>query len=84
MVLGSYRRPLKIPGVATLLLAPMRVGPGPSQEATMPCRQRCRSEQPMTAQHWWQPSGQRRENGPVGPVRLRASDLPPQHRHLVT
>lgn len=38
----------------------------------------------MSAQHRRQPPGQRRENGPIGPVRLWPSDLTPQHRHLMT
>ena len=36
------------------------------------------------AQHGWQQPGQRRQDRPVSPVRLRPGDLTPQHHDLVT
>jgi hypothetical protein len=37
----------------------------------------------MGAQHGWQQPGERRQERPVGPVRLRPGDLTPEHRDLM-
>jgi hypothetical protein len=37
----------------------------------------------MAAQRGWQQPGQCRQHRAVGPTRLRAGDLAPQHHHLV-
>jgi hypothetical protein len=45
----------------------------------MPGQQRARRDEPMGAQHGWQLPGQRRQDGPAGPVRLWPDDLTPEH-----
>jgi hypothetical protein len=50
----------------------------------VPGQQRARSDEPVGTQHGWQQPGQRCQDRPVGPVRLRAGDLSPQHRDLMT
>ena len=50
----------------------------------VPGQQRARSDEPAGAQHGRQPPGQRRQDRPVGLVRLRAGDPTPQHRDLMT
>src|ERR1019366_4880960 len=59
---------------------PLRIRPLACDQAAVPGQQRTRRDQPMRAQHSWQPPGQDR---PVGPVRLRSVDLTPEHRDLV-
>jgi hypothetical protein len=49
----------------------------------MPGQQRARRDEPVSAQDGWQLTGERRQDRPVGPVRLRPGDLRPQHRDLV-
>jgi hypothetical protein len=38
----------------------------------------------MGTRHGWQQPGQRRQDRPVGAVRLRPGELTPQHRDLMT
>jgi len=47
-------------------------------------QQRARRDEPVGAQPSWQQPGQRGQDGPVGPVRLRPGDLPPDYRDLMT
>jgi hypothetical protein len=65
-----------------------RIRPGALDQTAVPGQQRARGDQPMRTQHHLsthrQQPGQPCQDGPVGPVHLRAGDLTPQHRHLMT
>ena len=50
----------------------------------MPGRQRTQRDQPAGAQHSWKQPGQRRQDRPVGPVRLGPGDLTAEYRDLMT
>ena len=63
---------------------PVRIRPLACDQAAVPGQQRARRDDPMGAQHGWQQPGERRQDCPVGPVRLRPGDLTPQHRDLMT
>ena len=54
-----------------------------SDQSAVPGQQRARRDQPMTAQHGWKQPGQRRQDCPVGLVRLRPGDLTAEHRDLM-
>ena len=63
---------------------PIRVPPRAFYQPTVPGQQRARCHQPVGSQRCRQHPGQSSQDRPVGPVRLRAGDLSPQHRHLMT
>ncbi len=63
---------------------PVRVRPLACDQPTVPGQQRTRRDQPMGAQHGWKQPGQRRQDRPVGPVRLGPGDLTAEHRDLMT
>ena len=62
---------------------PIRIGPCAWDQAAVPGQQRSWRDEPLGSQRRWQQPGQRGQDRPVGPVRLRPGDLTPQHRHLV-
>ena len=63
---------------------PVRVRPLACDQAAVPGQQRARRDEPVGAQRGWQQPGQRRQDRPVGPVRLGPGDLTPEHRDLMT
>ena len=58
--------------------------PPARDQAAVPGQQRARRDQPMGAQRGRHVPGQRGQDRPVGPVRLRAGDPTPEHRDLMT
>ena len=63
---------------------PVGIRPLAFDQAAVPGQQRARCDEPVGAQHGRQQPGQRRQDRPVGPVRLRPGDLTPEHRDLMT
>ncbi len=63
---------------------PVLVRPFGCDQTAMPGRQRTRRDQPAGAQHSWKQPGQRRQDRPVGPVRLGPGDLTAEYRDLIT
>jgi hypothetical protein len=63
---------------------PVRIRPLACDQAAVPGQQRARRDEPMGAQHGGQQPGERCQDRPIGPVRLRPGDLTPQHRDLMT
>jgi hypothetical protein len=62
---------------------PGRIRPLACDQAAVPGQQRARRDKPMSAQIGRQQAGERGQDRPVGPVRLRPGDMTPQHRDLM-
>jgi hypothetical protein len=62
---------------------PVRVRPRARDQAAVPGQQRAWRDEPACPPRRWQP-GQRGQDRPVGPVRLRPGDRTPEHRYLMT
>ncbi len=54
---------------------PVRIRPLACDQAAVPGQQRARRDKPMSAQIGWQQPGERGQDRPVGPVRLRPGDM---------
>ena len=63
---------------------PVRVRPPARDQPAVPGQQRARRDEPVGAQHSRKQPGQRRQDRPVGPVRLGPGDLTAEHRNLMT
>ena len=61
-----------------------RIRPLARDQPAVPGQQRARRDQPVGTQHSRQQPGQRRQDRPVGPVRLGPGDLTAQHSDLMT
>jgi hypothetical protein len=58
-------------------------GPRAFDQTPMRCQQGTRGDQPMSSRHRRQVADQRRQERPIGPVRLRPGNLALQYGHLM-